>query len=193
LKNDETGGLSQNSCNLFLLQTNLPSKMLLTSIRIVPYSDFTQYTDEEVTMAISKTAGDVASNVIGENSYFTGTFIINGSLRIDGRFEGKYLQADQLYVGRGGKIKTNINAVSVIVEGLIIGNINASSRILLMPTAKVYGDIKTPELIIQNGVVLEGRCTIANDLRSTAKDLIESEYERNKVIPEEFLEKRKTS
>ncbi|PKL35537.1 MAG: cell division protein [Spirochaetae bacterium HGW-Spirochaetae-1] len=144
-------------------------------------------------MAITKTAGEMANNVIGENSYFTGTFIINGSLRIDGRFEGKYLQADQLYIGRGGKIKTNINAVSVIVEGLIIGNINASSRILLMPSAKVYGDIRTPELIIQNGVILEGRCTIANDLRSSAKEVIEADYERNKLIPDSFLEKRKNA
>jgi len=141
----------------------------------------------------TKTVGDSAANVIGEDSYFTGTFIINGSLRVDGRFEGKYLQAEQLYIGRSGKIKTDINAVSVIVEGLIIGNINASSRILLMPTAKVYGDIKTPELIIQNGVILEGRCTIANDLRTSAKESIETEYEKNKLIPEEFLARKKTS
>ena len=144
-------------------------------------------------MAITKVGGDVANNVIGENSFFSGTFIINGSLRVDGRFEGKYLQAEQLYVGRGGKIKTNINAVSLIVEGLIIGNINASSRVLLMPTAKIYGDIKTPELIIQNGVILEGRCTIANDLKTSAKELLESEYDRNRLnIDEAFgSDKRK--
>ncbi|MCU0848082.1 MAG: polymer-forming cytoskeletal protein [Spirochaetes bacterium] len=141
-------------------------------------------------MAIVKSAGDIASNVIGENSYFTGTFLINGSLRIDGRFEGKYLQAEQLYIGRNGKIRTNINAVSVIVEGMVIGNINASSRVLLMPTAKILGDIKTPELIIQNGVILEGRCTISNDLRSSARDLIGAEYEKNKMIPEEFVARR---
>lgn len=141
-------------------------------------------------MALAKGSGDVASNVIGENSYFTGTFIINGSLRIDGRFEGKYLQAEQLYIGYGGKVKTNINAVSVIVEGMVIGNISATNRVMLMPTSKVLGDIKTPELIIQNGVILEGRCTIANDLKATAKDLIETEYEKNKLIPEEFIGKK---
>lgn len=140
-------------------------------------------------MALTKIGGDIANNLIGENSYFTGRFLINGSLRIDGRFEGKYLQADQLYIGPTGKIKTSINAVSVIVEGLVIGNINASSRVLLMPTSKIYGDIKTPELIIQNGVILEGRCTISNDLKSSARELIESEYEKNKIIPEEFLGK----
>ena len=141
-------------------------------------------------MALAKNSGDISDNIIGENSYFTGNFLINGSLRIDGRFEGKYLKAEQLYIGRDGKIKTNISALSVIVEGLVIGNINASNRVLLMPTAKIYGDIKTPELIIQNGVILEGRCTISNDLKSSAKSLIEAEYEKNKLIPEEFFEKK---
>jgi len=138
-------------------------------------------------MALVKTTGDLSTNVIGEKSYFTGNFSINGSLRIDGRFEGKSLKADQLYIGHDGKVKTNIEAVSVIVEGLIMGNINATSRVLLMPTAKVYGDIRTPELIIQNGVLLEGRCTIANDLRTSAGDVIKAEYERNKIIPEDIF------
>jgi cytoskeletal protein CcmA (bactofilin family) len=138
-------------------------------------------------MALIKTTGDTSSNVIGEKSYFTGNFSINGSLRIDGRFEGKSLKADQLYIGHDGKVKTNIEAVSVIVEGLIMGNINATSRVLLMPTAKVFGDIRTPELIIQNGVLLEGRCTIANDLRTSAGDVIKAEYERNKIIPEDIF------
>jgi cytoskeletal protein CcmA (bactofilin family) len=141
-------------------------------------------------MALARGSGDVANNVIGENSYFTGTFIINGSLRIDGRFEGKTLQAEHIYIGHSGKLKTNINAVSVIVEGMVIGNITASSRVMLMPTAKVLGDIKTPELLIQNGVILEGRCTISNDFKATAKDLIENDYEKNKLIPEEFLAKK---
>jgi cytoskeletal protein CcmA (bactofilin family) len=128
---------------------------------------------------------------VGENSYFTGKFHINGSLRIDGRFEGKYLQAEQLYIGQNGKIKTNIEAVSVIVEGMVIGNITATSRVMLMPTARVLGDIRTPELIIQNGVILEGRCTISNDLKSSAKDLISLEYDKNPIIPEDLFEKEK--
>ena len=132
-------------------------------------------------------AGDTSSNVIGEKSFFTGSFNINGSLRIDGRFEGKNLKADQLYIGSEGRVKTTIDAVSVIVEGLIIGNINATSRVLLMPTAKVFGDIRTPELIIQNGVLLEGRCTIANDLRTSAGDVIKAEYEKNRIMPEDLF------
>ncbi len=139
-------------------------------------------------MAVVKSS-DGATNVIGENSYFSGSFVIKGSLRIDGNFEGKSLKAEQIYVGNTGRVRTNIEAISVIVEGLVIGNILATSRVLLMPTARILGDIKTPELIIQNGVILEGRCNISNDLKSSAKNLIEADYDRNRKVPEEFLEK----
>ena len=144
-------------------------------------------------MAIPKMTGDSANNVIGMDSFFSGTFIVNGSLRIDGRFEGKSLQAELLYIGSTGKIRTNISTVSLVVEGLIIGNINATGRILLMPTARVYGDIKTPELIIQNGVVLEGKCTITTDFKSSARELIETEYEKNRIGLEEIFVPEKAS
>ncbi len=127
-----------------------------------------------------KGAANLEDNVLGENSFFSGNFNINGSLRVDGRFEGKQLQAEQLYIGRTGKVRTNVSAVTVMVEGLIIGNISASTRVHLMPTARILGDIKTPELIIHNGVILEGRCTISNDLRASSKSVIESEYEKDK-------------
>lgn len=138
-------------------------------------------------MALVKTATEVTNTTIGENSYFSGRFFINGSLKIDGKFEGKSLQADQLYVGVNGRIKTDIQASSVIVEGVIIGNIIAKHRVMLMPTAKILGDISTPELIIQNGVILEGRCMISNELNKSARDLIEAEYGKDNLSMERLF------
>ena len=132
-------------------------------------------------MALVKTSQETTNSTIGANSYFTGRFFINGSLRIDGKFEGQSLQADQVYVGGMGKIRTNIIVASIIVEGMIIGNITAKSRVMLLPTAKVLGDIRTPELIIQNGVILEGRCQISHDLKSSAKNYIEVEYSKDNL------------
>jgi cytoskeletal protein CcmA (bactofilin family) len=129
-------------------------------------------------MPLVKGAQEVTNSTIGRDSYFTGRFYINGSLKIDGKFEGKSLQAEQLYIGVTGKVKTNVVANSVIVEGVIMGNVTARNRVMLLPTAKIFGDIKTPELIIQNGVLLEGRCTISNDLKHSAKDMIEAEYNK---------------
>ncbi len=132
-------------------------------------------------MALVKSSQEITNSTIGPNSYFTGRFFINGSLKIDGKFEGKSLSAEQLYVGVSGKVKTNISANSVIVEGIIIGNITARNRVMLLPTARVLGDIKTPELIIQNGVILEGRCMIAHDLKTSARAFIDGEYSKDNL------------
>ncbi len=144
-------------------------------------------------MALVKTASEVTNSTIGENSYFNGRFFINGSLKIDGKFEGKSLQAEQLYIGVTGRVKTNVTASSVIVEGIIVGNIVARNRVMLLPTARILGDITTPELIIQNGVVLEGRCMISNDLKHSARDYIEAEYVRDNLSLERLFGKQKAS
>jgi len=120
-----------------------------------------------------------ANSTIGENSFFEGKFAVKGSLRIDGKFEGQALLVDQLQVGASAKVKTNIHATSIVVEGIIIGNITASKRILLLSSARVLGDIKTPELIIQDGVVLEGKCTISHVEIENTKTYIENLYNKD--------------
>ena len=117
-----------------------------------------------------------ANSTIGENSVFEGRFSVQGSLRIDGKFEGEALFVDQLLIGPKGRVKTNIEATNIVVEGMVIGNISARNRVLLLPTSRILGDIRTPELIIQNGVILEGRCTISNENEYNARALIESLY-----------------
>ena len=119
-----------------------------------------------------------ANSSIGEESFFEGKFAIRGSLRIDGRFEGQSLLVDQLQIGPKGRVMTNIIATSVVVEGVIIGTIAASRRILLLSTARVLGDIKTPELIIQDGVILEGRCTISHVQLDNTTEYIHGLYGR---------------
>lgn len=118
-----------------------------------------------------------ANSTIGEESFFGGRFLVKGNMRIDGRFEGRVLLVDQLQIGPKARIRTDINATSVVVEGVVIGNISASRRILLLSTARVLGDVKTPELIIQDGVILEGRCTISHVRIEDTKAYIESLYE----------------
>jgi cytoskeletal protein CcmA (bactofilin family) len=122
---------------------------------------------------------DIEANTsIGENSFFEGRFAIRGSLRIDGRFEGQALLVDQLQIGPKGKVKATIIATSVVVEGIIVGNVSASRRVLLLATARVLGDIKTPELIIQDGVILEGRCTISHVQIENTPQYIEALYNK---------------
>ncbi len=118
-----------------------------------------------------------ANSTIGAESFFDGRFLVKGNMRIDGTFEGKALMVDQLQIGPQGRIRTDIVATSVVVEGIVIGDITASRRILLLATARVLGNITTPELIIQDGVVLDGHCTISHVHMDNARSYIESLYE----------------
>ncbi len=119
-----------------------------------------------------------ANSTIGEDSFFVGRFAVKGSMKIDGKFEGETLLVDQLQVGAKARVKTNISATSVVVEGVVLGNIAASRRILLLSSARVLGNIKTPELIIQDGVVLEGRCTISHFKIDNTRQYIKDLYTR---------------
>jgi cytoskeletal protein CcmA (bactofilin family) len=129
-------------------------------------------------MAVTQ-RGEETNSTIGFNSQFEGKFAVKGSIRIDGKFEGDILIVDKVFIGPRGKVKTNIRASSVVIEGILIGNINATNRVLLLPTSRILGDIQTPELIIQNGTILKGRCTISHSSDEDATDLILSLYDQD--------------
>lgn len=125
-------------------------------------------------MADPKTT--VYNTIIGENSFFEGKFMVNGGIRIDGKFEGEILKVSHVTIGVKGKVRSNISALSVVVEGVLIGNIDAKVRVILLPTSRVYGDITTPEIIIQQGVIFEGKIKIAQDKNLPVKEEIEKIY-----------------
>lgn len=102
--------------------------------------------------------------VIGPKSRFEGTFQVKGSLLIEGQFKGDLIFSDQVYLSETGVVESNIRGGAIFIEGNVIGNIFASGRVVLLPGAKIVGDITTPELITQKGVILDGRCTINQNL-----------------------------
>ena len=97
-----------------------------------------------------------AENVIGTNTYFKGKVFLKGSLHVDGKYEGEAIEASAVTIGLTGKVKANISAQTVTIGGIVIGNIYATDRVLLLSTAKVHGEIHTAELVVQKGVLYRG-------------------------------------
>ncbi len=133
---------------------------------------------------------DSNNSTIGEGSTFEGKFYISGSLRIDGKFEGEIKTDEELVVGQTGKVKTNINAKTVVVAGIVIGNIVAEKEVTLLETAKVSGDIETPILTIQRGVITQGHITITSGQKTNIKKLIDDSY-GDKLAKDEKPESKK--
>ena len=125
---------------------------------------------------MAQSGRDTLNSVIGPGSIFEGKFYIAGSLRIEGKFEGEIKTEESLYVGDTGKVKTNISAKSVAVSGTMIGNIKAEAEVRLEESGKLLGDVVSPVLYIQPGVVAKGNITITGGQKKDPKKVIEESY-----------------
>jgi cytoskeletal protein CcmA (bactofilin family) len=119
---------------------------------------------------------ETSNCVIGEGSIFDGRFYVNGSILIEGKFQGDIKTDDQLVVGPTGKVKTDIVARRVTIAGTLIGNIVASEEVSLLHTGKVLGNISTPRLTVEPGVITEGKVTITSGQTDDTKKLIEESF-----------------
>jgi cytoskeletal protein CcmA (bactofilin family) len=119
---------------------------------------------------------EIPNCTIGEGSVFNGKFYVNGSILIEGKFQGDIKTDDELIVGPTGKVKTDIQARRVTIAGTLIGNITATEEVNLVQTGKVLGDISTPRLNVEHGVITEGKVTITsgNGIGAVSKIIKES-------------------
>lgn len=117
-----------------------------------------------------------ANCLIGEGSVFEGRFFVDGSIRIEGKFQGEIKTGDQLFIAPSGKVKTDIVAKRVVVAGTLIGNITASEEVNLIESGKVLGNITTPKLVVEPGVVTEGKVTITATISEDVESVIKSSF-----------------
>ncbi len=110
--------------------------------------------------AIRQIEDNLVNSIIGEGSEFKGEFLINGLLRIDGRFKGTLETDGKVLIGQSGEATTDIKARVVVIGGTVRGNIFASERVIMLSTGRMYGNIITPSLVMEDGVVFDGNCII---------------------------------
>jgi cytoskeletal protein CcmA (bactofilin family) len=80
--------------------------------------------------------------------------------RVDGRVEGTVRSRSELVVGEGGVVEGEIEVARCIVGGEVHGTIRAEEQVLLHAGAKVWADIHTPTLVMEDGAFLEGSVTM---------------------------------
>jgi cytoskeletal protein CcmA (bactofilin family) len=100
--------------------------------------------------------------LLGRGSEFEGKLTFEGTVRIDGKFSGSIMTNDVLVVGEGAKVSAEISCGTVIVHGEVVGNIRAKTAIELHHPARVRGNLETPSLMIEKGVVFEGQAKMEN-------------------------------
>ncbi len=103
----------------------------------------------------------MASEIVGvicKGMHIEGRMSFEGTARIDGSFKGEILSDGTLLVGEGARVEGEVSVGDIVVSGEVHGTIAAKEKVELRAPARVHGDIRTPTLIISEGVLFDGNC-----------------------------------
>lgn len=100
------------------------------------------------------------STILGRGSVFEGNIKVEHSLRIDGRVKGDVTTSDTLIIGKEGEVIGNVKVKSLVVGGRVDGTVDASTKIVLENKAVFRGEMNTNKLVIDEGAIFEGKCSM---------------------------------
>ncbi len=107
---------------------------------------------------------------LGKGVDFKGKAKLDGSVRIDGQFDGQIFSQDTLVIGEQGIVKGEIACETLICSGKVEGNVVASQKVQLLKPAVLIGSIRTPSFSVEEGVLYQGMC----DMGASGIDVVPS-------------------
>jgi len=112
----------------------------------------------KVEVSTPSTAGLVA--YLYKGSRVSGQLSFQGAVRIDGIVDGEIRCDGSLTIGEGAEVRAKVSGQAVIIRGKVEGNVTAKERVELLAPARLIGDVNAPRLIITEGVVFDGDCSM---------------------------------
>lgn len=99
---------------------------------------------------------------LDRGSSFKGELEFEDTMRIDGKFNGSITSKNELIVGESAHIDGTIHVGRIAISGTVVGKIKADQRVEIHRNGKVYSDIDTPALIIEEGAIFQGNCVMGD-------------------------------
>lgn len=112
----------------------------------------------------SDNEGDL-NGFVDAGTRFRGELEFDTSFRVEGRVEGTVVSSGTLVVGEGGEVEGDVRVGQIYISGTVRGTVQASRKIQLCAPGKAFADLETPSLVIEDGGIFDGRCTMASDDR----------------------------
>ncbi len=126
---------------------------------------------------LKKTSGVSAEHAeitafLGKGTEFKGVLSFGGTIRVDGKVDGEVVSKDTLIAGDGAFLQGEITVGTLISSGKIVGNVTASQKVHIISPGNVQGNIKTPKLIIEEGVTFDGQCIMAGEKKAADQKVV---------------------
>lgn len=103
---------------------------------------------------------DALNGFVDAGCTIRGELEFANSFRLDGKVEGTIRSKSELLVGEGGVVDGEVEVARCLVGGEVRGVLRASEQVVLHATARVWADIHTPALVMEDGALLEGKVTM---------------------------------
>jgi len=94
---------------------------------------------------------------LGSDAEVSGKLSFAEATRVEGKVKGEVRAADLLVVGPQGVVHATVRADKLVVLGEVRGDIQGATRVEICAGGKLYGDVETQTLVIQEGATFEGR------------------------------------
>jgi cytoskeletal protein CcmA (bactofilin family) len=125
---------------------------------------------------------------LNRGSKINGNLTFESQARIDGQVEGEIIAKDDLMIGETAIVTAQIKAASIVVAGTVKGAINAVQRVEIRPSAKVFGNVSTPKLVVHEGAIFEGHCAMPSEASRDERKIAAVTKEDRKV-PQAAMQK----
>ncbi len=95
--------------------------------------------------------------LIGEGIEVTGQINFEGTLRIEGSVKGTISSVNgTVSVGQGGVVEADVKTNTCVVDGVLTGDLIATTRVEISRNGRVTGKVMTKDLVIVQGGIFEG-------------------------------------
>lgn len=97
---------------------------------------------------------------LGEGTRLSGKISFEGPARIAGLVEGEIVASSTLLISDSAMVNAQIRGETIVLRGKVTGDITASKKLEIRAPGKLFGNVTTPSLVIEEGVVFEGHCSM---------------------------------
>ena len=106
--------------------------------------------------------GIMVHNYLAKGSRAEGKLHFEGTAHVDGQVEGEISVHDTLIIGEPALVTAQISGNTIVIRGKATGDIWARKRVEIHAPSKFYGNITTPNLVIHDGIMFEGHCSMGS-------------------------------
>ena len=107
---------------------------------------------------MKKETGNGLQSLLGQGVECDGSARVQGTLRLDGSFEGRLEVGEAFIIGHTGRFVGKAVGRTVVIAGSFEGEVMGTEQVELQKGARLHGDVLTRSLVIEPGVFFQGSC-----------------------------------